>query len=249
MGSSRTTSQTTTREPNTSGSFNLADTAAVLEYLHVVQRLQQRGIQATIQYFVDPSIAYHLELINMTPAPEPFDMSLDFPIAGLGQNNSWADLSVELEDTNGDGTAYLHPLNSSSTAFQTVSVVSNDFSSSTAIGAPLGADINSAGTYNFHLNPFSGPTFASTGMLDVFTRFTLSPGDTVRIGSRFVIDEGTGTTACRDTTTAGPERRSLLQCFQFAIDRDWRQCAGWLADADQRDERGQDRRKVQLRRV
>ena len=174
------------------GTFPTESGPAVLAYILAAQRLQEQGYRVSIHYAADPSIAYHLELINMTSAPGPFDMSLDFPIAGLEPNSSWADLSVELEDTNGDGTAYLHPLNDSSTAFQTVSVVSNDFSSSTPVGTPLGADINSAGNYDFHLNPFPGPTFAGAGMLDVFTRFTLSPGDTVRIGSQFVIDEGTG---------------------------------------------------------
>lgn len=175
-----------------SGIFFLEDSVQILESTYIIQRLHESHIRAEIQYIVDPSIAYHLELTNITSAPGPFDMSLDFPISKLGPNSSSADFSVELEDTNGDGMAYLHPLNNSSTAFQTVSVVSTDFSSSTPVGTPLGAAINSAGTYNFHLNPFSGPTFAGVGLLDVFTRFTLSPGDTVRIGSQFILDEGTG---------------------------------------------------------
>lgn len=174
------------------GAFGVDDELAIAEFQIAVQRLHAVGIQATIEYKVDPSLAYHLELTNRTAAPGPYVISMDFPISKLGPNSSWADFSVELVDTNGDGTAYLHPLGSSSTAFQTVSVASPNFSSSTPVGTPLGSAIDSAGTYNFHLDPFSGPTFAGAGLIDVFTRFTLSPGDTVRIGSRFVLDEGTG---------------------------------------------------------
>ena len=139
----------------------------------------------------DPSVAYNIEFTNSESEPRPFSFFADFPIRPLFANSTWGELNIELIDANGDGHTSLKGDNENG-AIQQARLYNSTNLTEEPIGSSLGNDIMSAGIHSFLLEPISGPTPPDGDMLGLSTRLTLSPGDAVRITSRFIIDEGTG---------------------------------------------------------
>jgi probable HAF family extracellular repeat protein len=145
-----------------------------------------------VRWHKDPSVAYNFELTNQLSDPSPIALFHDSPIRPLGANSSWGELTVELIDANGDGQASLAGDYGTTGAIQGVTVYNSTTFVGEAVGPPIGSGLTAPGTQLFTLSPFAGPTPPTGNMLQLATRFILSPGDTVRLRSRFIIDEGTG---------------------------------------------------------
>lgn len=141
---------------------------------------------------IDPSIAYNLEVTNTTSEPGDYSLFFDLPVLGVGANTLSGTLTVELIDANSNGQAFLTGGIGATDAIQDATLFSSNPNSAIPVGPAIGASFTSAGMQVFPLGPMSGPTLATADMLTLNTAFTLSPGDTARITSQFIIDEGTG---------------------------------------------------------
>lgn len=164
----------------------------------------------------DPSICYALEVTN--PLEEEEDefgnptgnvfFNVDMPIAPLGANTVRAKLTIELADTNGDGTAYLKH-RAGFSEFQRAFLVNGP--SGTPLGVALGvADITAPGVYEFETgqtSPIAGPTSATDAKTSLITTFLLSPGDTVLLRGQIVQDDGSGAPVCEI-----PGQESITGC-------------------------------------
>jgi hypothetical protein len=142
-------------------------------------------VKASYNVFRDPSIAHNLEVTSNTTETQDFISTVQFPINPLAANTLSAQLLVDLIDANSNGQVALTGTAGSTNAIQTVAVTGGP------IGPPLGAAITTPGVHSFVLDPVSGPT-PTGNMLFLRTSFSLSPGDTAHIISRFIIDEHTG---------------------------------------------------------
>lgn len=153
----------------------------------------------------DPSICYGLEVTN--PLEEEEDefgnptgnvfLNIDMPIAALGANTVRASLTIELADTNGDGTAFLRH-RAGFSEFQRASLVNGP--GGTPLGVALGvSDIEAPGTYELEVGtstPIAGPTSTMPATTSLITTFILSPGDTVLMRGQVVQDDGSGAPVC-----------------------------------------------------
>ncbi len=124
----------------------------------------------------DPFILYEVEIENPTDAPMDVDLSISPPIIPVpGTNNVTSELNVELFDANGDGMAFINDLD------QEFSVFDSDFILQNA-GVDIRDSIDQTGLTSFFNAETTGPTAPSAlgwEFMDVFTTFTLSPGDRV----------------------------------------------------------------------
>lgn len=139
----------------------------------------------------DPSVAYNASITNPTSDPGLVAATLDFPINPLMLNTAFGELVVELIDENGDGEAFLTATLPGG-GLQEAYVRNSTTLDGVPVGLPLGANVTAPGTHVFSLPSMAGPTPADGDQIVVSTSFLLSPGDTVRLRSQFVIDEGTG---------------------------------------------------------
>lgn len=162
------------------------------ESLANIYRLQDQNLLISAKVIRDPSVAYRLQFTNTSTDPEPVSLTIGAPVEPLQANSISAELVIELVDSNGNGSAFLNGNYGPGGAIQAATIYNSAGGDATALGPALGTNISAPGVHTFTLPTTAGPVPAEANQLDLATRFILSPGDTVYLSSRFVIDEGTG---------------------------------------------------------
>ena len=145
-----------------------------------------------VEIIKDPSFAFNYEFTNPTLEDQLFSQTIAIPIEPLPANTVSAELNINLIDTNNDGAVFLDGNFGGAGNIQDVRLRNSTTFSTEDLGPPVGTDIATPGLHTFTLDPFAGPTPADMDQIVVSTRFSLSPGDTVRLWGQYVIDEGTG---------------------------------------------------------
>ncbi len=150
------------------------------------------------------------------PDPDPMFLSIDLPLTASGAHDLSVELEVTLEDTNGDGIAYVRP---TSTSILTAAVFDSrllNLSSALAVGT-----IEAPGTYVLQ-SVGGGGVIGRGGELHVTSSVNVSPGDRVIYRLRAIVDDGgLPTPSCVippiDTCVSG-NLGLCMQKDQFAAD-------------------------------
>jgi hypothetical protein len=130
----------------------------------------------------DPSIVYDFDVTNTTSQTGSVFLSFDMPISPLigpsTPTSVSALLSLDLEDTSGDGEVAL----TLRTPFPIQRALAVQGPLGDLLGLDLGTSLTGAGHYEFSIDPQPGlqPTFTQE-VLSLIVTFELTPGDTARL--------------------------------------------------------------------
>lgn len=157
---------------------------------------RERRAAVYLNGVLDPSVAYNAVFPNPDNRPNVGSLFLDMPITPLeGPNTIWAELTVELFDTNNDGEVSLTHFNPQAfPGYQRAFLFSSD--PLVQLATPtwdIGLeDVFTTGPHSFAIAPTPGVIAPEADTLGFFLDFQVSAGDTLHMMGTMVIDDGSG---------------------------------------------------------
>jgi hypothetical protein len=148
-----------------------------------------------------PSFCYRLQVTNADQEEENVFASIDLPVTVAGESSVRMTLTVELQDSNGDGWATLNGLRPGDGLQRAYLQRWNaaNFQDTRLGGQDLGTPLAQPGAYSFELGTTTmvgGPSVPDADTLTGILNVRLSPGDTIQVVGTAVLDDGSGQPAC-----------------------------------------------------
>ncbi|MEM8548440.1 MAG: hypothetical protein AAGF46_09805, partial [Pseudomonadota bacterium] len=145
----------------------------------------------------DPSICYQIQATNPEPFPSRVFMAFNLPVTLVTSANTVsATLRVDLQDTNGDGSASMTVIGGADRLQRGIYISDDTSQPAVLLPADLGANLTAAGVYNYSAPTSPGPTATTQDILAMILSFDLSPGDTFNAQGSLFVDIGTGMPVC-----------------------------------------------------